>query len=388
MVNEFPIRLNNHIDEVLNAPSTSDDKAKRLIESALISQSENIPEPVPTISIIQNGIRSVLCSEGNFMTLTGKAKSRKTFFTICMIAALISGRSIFEVVSGCLPEHKRVVLVFDTEQSRFHTQRLQKRILRLAEQSENRYLKVFNLRPLTHADRLAAVEYAIYNTPGVGAVFIDGVRDFAVNPITDPEQSDLIIGKLLKWTDDLKISIICVLHQNKGDSNVRGHLGTEIVNKGESTICVTKSDTDRQTSTITAEYCRDREFEPISFRINDEGIPEMADATIEKKPRKPKATGPSDFNEIQHKSILDEVFEYQSEYSYQELWEKIIGVALTKHKVSLGDNKAKEFVTWYKEKEWIRKVGKDNSKNSKYVMGSFLPTNGIKLDESKPDDEV
>ena len=44
----------------------------------------------------------------------------------------------------------------------------------------------------------------------------------------------------MQWTDDRQIHIHTILHQNKGDENARGHIGTELNNKAETVLLVEK----------------------------------------------------------------------------------------------------------------------------------------------------
>ena len=48
----------------------------------------------------------------------------------------------------------------------------------------------------------------------------------------------------MQWTDDRQIHIHTILHQNKGDENARGHIGTELNNKAETVLLVEKDKND------------------------------------------------------------------------------------------------------------------------------------------------
>ena len=49
----------------------------------------------------------------------------------------------------------------------------------------------------------------------------------------------------MQWTDDRQIHIHTILHQNKGDENARGHIGTELNNKAETVLLVEKGQEQR-----------------------------------------------------------------------------------------------------------------------------------------------
>src|SRR5690606_13337193 len=154
---------------------------------------------------------------------------------------------------GCLPTDKRMVLYIDTEQGRYHVQSAVKRICRMIGVSEPDNLRIFGLRSLSPAERLVVIDYAISTTENLGFVAIDGIRDL-VTSINDEDQASMMATKLLKWTDERQIHIATVLHQNKGDNNARGHLGSELVNKAETTLSITKNPQDKDISIVEAEY--------------------------------------------------------------------------------------------------------------------------------------
>ena len=79
---------------------------------------------------------------------------------------------------------------------------------------------------------LRLIEYALQTQKGFGLVIIDGIRDLMLD-INNPSESVHIINKLMQWSSRYDLHIHCVLHLNKGDDNVRGHIGTELSNKAE-----------------------------------------------------------------------------------------------------------------------------------------------------------
>lgn len=113
------------------------------------------------------------------------------------------------------------------------------------------HLKFAALHQLTPALRLEVIEQAIINTPGVGLVIIDGVRDPMYDINCAKESTDLI-DKLMEWTDKFQIHIHTVLHPNKSDDNARGHVGTELNNKAETVLKISRSKTDDTVSEVCA----------------------------------------------------------------------------------------------------------------------------------------
>ena len=164
---------------------------------------------------------------------------------------------------------KKMIYYFDTEQSHFDVFRVVKRVLKDSSVEAKANFEAYGLRTLPPKDRLFLIEQKIYYTDSLGIVVIDGVRDL-VSDINSPEEATFVSSKLLKWSQEIHIHIIVVLHQNKGDNNARGHLGTEIVNKAESVISVEK---DNEVSLVKPVFLRGKDFEPFGFSIDAAGMP-------------------------------------------------------------------------------------------------------------------
>ncbi|RGV02711.1 MULTISPECIES: AAA family ATPase, partial [Bacteroidaceae] len=209
---------------------------------------------------------SVIGTLGNFSASIGKAKSKKTFNVSAIVAAALKNGTVLRYAAE-LPEEKRKVLYIDTEQSPYHCLKVMKRILRMAGLPDDRdsgYLEFLALRKYTPEQRISIVEQAIYHSPDIGLVIIDGIRDM-VYDINSPGESTRIISKLMQWTDDRQIHIHTILHQNKGDENARGHIGTELNNKAETVLLVEKDKGNSDISHVSAMHIRAMDFEPFAF---------------------------------------------------------------------------------------------------------------------------
>ena len=325
---------------------------KGLLESVLIDPLEQLPPPENCIEIITDGATSTIATLGNFSLLIGKAKSRKTFLVCLKIAAFISNSTMLNAIKGITKAGKDEAILFDTEQGKYHLHRTVNRICRMSNMSNPSKFKAYGLRKFKAVDRLKMIEEKIYRTPNLGLVVIDGIRDL-VTSINDEDQASNMTSLLLKWTEELNIHIIVVLHQNKNDNNARGHLGAELVNKAETTLSVTKSPQDKDISIVEAEYCRDKEPEPFAFEIDDMGLPIIADnwqARTASRKKGGESTEVEDFKKFQ---LLTSIFSKDKEYTYKELW-----IALqTEYKrqigVSISDAKVKKMVGECKNEGWV-----------------------------------
>ncbi len=200
---------------------------------------------------------------GNFSAIIGKAKARKTFLAT-MFAAAAAGKQ--DIYKKFIPKIRGSVIYIDTEQSKYHVQKVVKRVKAMVGSESN--ISMFALRPYSPAERVELIDRILDEEENARLVIIDGVRDLITN-INSEEQSTEAVTRLMKWTADHNIHIMCVIHQNKADANARGHIGTEIQNKSESVISVTTEDTN---AVVKNEYSRGMGFDEFSFTI-DSGIP-------------------------------------------------------------------------------------------------------------------
>lgn len=299
---------------------------------------------------------------GNFTLINGKAKSGKTSMLIAIIAAFISAIKTLGKIVASLPIGKRIVLLFDTEQSPYHATRTVKRICVMAGIAAPENLIAYGLRPLTPAERLEAIEEKIYNTPGLGVVVIDGIRDLLTLGINDEAEATSLTSKFLKWTADLGITMILVLHQNKTDLNARGHIGTEILNKAETTISIAKDDK-TGLFVVSCDYSRDISFEDFAFSIQD-GLPTVSDLPQKERAKNNK---PQFIDDDKHFTVLNNIFRQERRQSYPDLIDKI----RYGFENNFGQSAARSFITHYLDKGWIRKGQEGNKKFYIYERAIF-----------------
>ena len=261
--------------------------------------------------------------------------------------------------SASLPPERRRILYVDTEQSRFHCKRVLCRILRLAGLPTDTHpplLEFLCLRGYATKERLRKIEEAIYDLDDLGLVVIDGIRDLA-HDINSPGEATDLITKLMQWTDDRQIHIHTILHQNKGDENARGHIGTELNNKAETVLLVEKDKGNSDISHVSAMHIRAMDFEPFAFCINDRALPELAEGY---KPEARKPGRPSvekfdpykDISEPQHRAALEAAFALKEEYGYKELEDTLIRTYLAEG-VRLNHQNAVALITMLRNKRMI-----------------------------------
>ena len=173
---------------------------------------------------------------GELVAITGKAKSGKTFVTSMLMAC--SARQKVLAIERHTESKDRTdqeplrVLWYDTEQSDESTQDiLRNRIMKMIASEEFPLYDIFNVRSVGWKERRSLLMEAVERyDPDL--VIVDGIRDL-VNDINDGVLAQEVMEELMQMAALKNCCIVCVLHQNKGseDHNLRGWIGTELMNK-------------------------------------------------------------------------------------------------------------------------------------------------------------
>lgn len=289
-----------------NMEGMEERRISRILDESLIKATDTYSVP-PQIIWVDG---STVATLGNFSASTGKAKAKKTFNVSALVAASLAGGKVLNYQAK-LPEGKRKILYVDTEQSRYHCHNVLKRILRLAGLPtgvDNENLDFVCLREYTPATRIEVIDYALRHDGGYGLVIIDGIRDLLLD-INNAAESVEVINKMMEWSSRYNLHIHCVLHLNKGDNNVRGHIGTEMNNKAETVLVISKSTFDPEVSEVRPLHIREKEFKPFSFRVNEQGLPEITENVREEEEKSHPARHTfKDLSMEQHREALSAVF--------------------------------------------------------------------------------
>ena len=240
----------------------------RSLEPHLVDIHRKIPDPIPVIS----RYGSIIASEGNISAIVGAAKSKKTFLCTALIGALL--RRSEGSMLGITPKNIKVLWV-DTEQSINHVQRVVSRIYSLAgwnHEATYENLRTLSLREVEPKERMEKMVDAIrLFKPKL--VVVDGISDLMYNS-NCIEESDAVVGRLMALSTDYNCHIMSVLHTNPNSDKARGHIGSTLQRKVETMIYVHKIE---ERSIVEPQFCRNEEFAPFAFYINEEGLPEECD---------------------------------------------------------------------------------------------------------------
>lgn len=223
------------------------------------------------------------------VAITGKAKSGKTFVT-SMLMACCQSRDVLAFQR--IGDDPLRVLWYDTEQSDESTQDILKnRIMTLIKTTTDltdstdknscnscnslfkKSIDVFNVRGVAWKERRDLLREAVTRCKP-DLVIVDGIRDL-VNDINDGTLAQEVMEELMHLATAHDCCIVCVLHQNKSgeDHNLRGWIGTELMNKAFEVYSCEKLLPQRIFSleqTLTRKYDIEQ---AMYFEVNGDGLP-------------------------------------------------------------------------------------------------------------------
>ena len=210
---------------------------------------------------------------GDIQGIKAKAKQGKTLTESVFMAAILIGRCLG--ITSNVTNAK--VLFFDTEQHQRSTAKVVERVHKLCGWDVHKNydnFSAFSLRSMDIKERLPYILKKIAaKKPHV--VFIDGCRDL-LHDFNNIEESSNVINTLMKASEECNTAIVNVLHTNKGkeDSNMRGHLWTELLNKCSDVWEVKK---DGLIFKVEETDCRNIPTDNWCFTLDESGIPIQLD---------------------------------------------------------------------------------------------------------------
>lgn len=256
--------------------SSTTDFAK-ILRDSYIDPSEEIKQQPVAISIGSSDYKGVhypipFGSYGDFSCIVGASKSRKTFFKSMIVASYIGGSS--NLFNPSIKGHNskdKMVIEFDTEQSKYHTQRVVRRVCDLVGGNYDLY-KTFSLREYSPKERFEFIDWVVNESEykgNIGLMSIDGYVDL-VTDFNSLEQATGLTEKLLQWTAIGNMHCTGILHKNFGTSKPVGHVGSSVLKKAETVVFIEKED---DFTIAKCEYSRNIEFQPITFGVNSDWLP-------------------------------------------------------------------------------------------------------------------
>lgn len=251
---------------------------EKILRLSTIDVNKQVEKPPIIVSITESDGATSLTQKrmmtlGNFSSIIGKAKSKKTFFITMVTACLLKPRDYHSKFVGHMPENKPVIMYFDTEQGDYDCHNTIARIQRMAGHLTNVY--AFSLRQFSPMERCQIIEFA-FKKYGDKTAFcvIDGIADLAIG-INEEDEATRVSTMLLRLTKVYNCHITTVIHQNKNDNFATGHLGSAIMKKSEIILSIVKDPVNTAYSEVNCDLSRGIDFAKFQFVVNGDGIPEV-----------------------------------------------------------------------------------------------------------------
>lgn len=222
---------------------------------------------------------------GDIQAIKGKAKAGKTTAMALITAGMLANDFTDKLEMFSRSKGALRILHVDSEQHPRSVAWKQKTVYRLIYADPGDPLSnyaVLSLREFSFSDRWDIAKEAIHDFKP-DFVLIDGIVDMIAD-FNDSAESKAFISELMALASRENCAICCVLHENKGkgDNTMRGHLGTELLNKCSETYQVSQLN---GIFTVAQTESRNAPAPDFAFTIDSEGLPVLADETLQPSTR-------------------------------------------------------------------------------------------------------
>jgi len=205
---------------------------KTIYENCLITENKDYQKP----EFLLKYDKSEVFFKQNLSVITGHAGSGKTFAITLLVTELLKPNIELHNISIETANDIKI-LWFDTEQAPFRVNQIRQRIMHLSN-ANNENFKIFSLKDIKTEHRNEFVQAAILQSDA-NFIIIDGIRDL-IKSINDEAIATEIIDNLQSLLVRKNCHILNVLHTNKSNDNLRGWIGSELTNKSDTVIEISK----------------------------------------------------------------------------------------------------------------------------------------------------
>ena len=247
-------------------PKAENENKFEWLDKRLFDAQATPPPPTPLINIQGKTI----LTNGNYITISGKPKAGKSAFISGIVAAAISGQNVLGINCHLTPERPNIIHL-DTEQGEYEYYQSINMVKKLAaiNQVPGNFIS-YRLRGCKAENIRDAIIHKA-NDSKTGLIIIDGLLDTIID-FNDIHECRMITDILRDTTEQMKIGIICIIHQSKSTNYTIGHLGSFADRYSQSIIEVVK-DNKNQISTLKPVFLRSAgNFDDvnIAFDLNQE----------------------------------------------------------------------------------------------------------------------
>ena len=213
----------------------------------------------------------VWCKMGNrdafplvgIASMSAKQKQGKSMGIYSLAIPFISGKPFGNIVP--YQKAKRMI-IFDTEMDRTTLQMRMRSVLRVVGK-DNPAFSVYPLAGTPKDERLKALAETVeeYN-PDI--IVIDVLTDFVLD-INSPIEAAALMEEIMKIAATR--TVICIIHENKGDENLRGHIGSLLSYKAVENYKVKKAHGIFEMSVKESRITNTDDAESFKFAIDTGG---------------------------------------------------------------------------------------------------------------------
>jgi hypothetical protein len=277
-----------------------------------------------------------IASPGNFVTISGAAKSRKTTFAFGAISSFFLKAPVYDM--QLLGDTSDLLVHIDTESSVYSFSKqcnYLKKKLKINKLPET--FLPFLFREYQPQQILKSIAF-IVEAKKPKFLVLDNLTDMVLN-INDPEETSKLIGFLKKLTKDYNLTLIALLHTGKNNGLTLGWLGSYSDRAAQSTLIVTK-DKETKNSVLESVFMRDDEsFYPVAITWSEELRDyEVLNGYTPPEPMKKGKFSIANFNDQDLKNAVEIIFNNEEQLKYEPL------VTMVKNTFCIGTNIAKQTI--------------------------------------------
>jgi hypothetical protein len=284
----------------------------------------------------------------SYCIISGLPKSGKSTFVTSIVASSFIDDEIFGMKLQTLPNRNKVCYI-DTESSQHdfysHMNRIKNvaRIKDIPDSFDSYCLRKENPKTIKHM-----IDAYLTNNAQCSIMIIDGLLDLVMN-YNDEIECRLIVNWIKNITTVHNIFLIGILHTGKRDGQTLGHLGSNTDRWAQSTLEVKK--TEDGIFELSPKFLRSsKNFNPIKIKYDEF---EMNFVQVENEVKIfEKQKDFSKYLKHEHDIILNKLYQFSSEFSYDELIKTLSKVD------KRGINSTKQYIKYLKEKMIITRNDK------------------------------
>jgi hypothetical protein len=200
---------------------------------------------------------------GNISFIQAPPKTMKTYFLSLLASVFLNNKTRGKGSIRGHRENKKVLHV-DTEQGRFHAQRVFKRVSQMSKDKDNYY--TYALRQYSPKDRLAWIGWKLKQESEIGLFLLDGVADL-VNDVNNIAECNNVVQKLMEWSEIYNVHILTIIHSNYGSEKPTGWLGSSLEKKAETQMILEASG---DGTIVRCRRSRGYPFKPFTFSVKND----------------------------------------------------------------------------------------------------------------------